>query len=219
VAAILHPSQQAIAYHFFWDDDIDFPDDNEPCDHELVWVRFGADGALTEILTYFHGRVLSGGERALKDAMTHGKRPFVAVQWGKHGSMPLGWQEQTIEPEDGETEAAFLQTGESISLAEYNRATFERLATEGARAADHPLARRSGWPRGFRGNAADFVSFTKPVDVLRLLREKRMIAVSRWNSAVINQQFLRYNFQPKLGWPSEADGSSSSKKSPELLRR
>jgi len=35
-AAIIHPDAPVIAYHLFWDDDIDFPDDNEPCDHELV---------------------------------------------------------------------------------------------------------------------------------------------------------------------------------------
>jgi hypothetical protein len=25
--------------------------------------------------------------------------------------------------------------------------------------------------------------------------------VSRWNSATINQHFLRYNFRPKTEWP------------------
>jgi hypothetical protein len=35
-AAILHPSERVIAYHLFWEDDIDFPDDNDPCDHEVV---------------------------------------------------------------------------------------------------------------------------------------------------------------------------------------
>jgi len=28
-----------------------------------------------------------------------------------------------------------------------------------------------------------------------------MIRVSRWNSATINQHFLRYNFRPKTEWP------------------
>src|SRR5918996_4415636 len=39
VAAILHPQTGIIAYHLFWEDDIDFPDDNDPCDHEVVWVQ------------------------------------------------------------------------------------------------------------------------------------------------------------------------------------
>ena len=29
-AAVLHPSERLIAYHLFWEDDIDFPDDNDP---------------------------------------------------------------------------------------------------------------------------------------------------------------------------------------------
>src|SRR5262245_28919044 len=39
-AAIHHPREPLIAYHFFWEDDIDFPEDNDPCDHELLWVRY-----------------------------------------------------------------------------------------------------------------------------------------------------------------------------------
>ncbi len=35
-AAVLHPTERLIAYHLFWEDDIDFPDDNDPCDHEVV---------------------------------------------------------------------------------------------------------------------------------------------------------------------------------------
>ena len=30
----MHPQRRLIAYHFFWEDDIDFPEDNDPCDHE-----------------------------------------------------------------------------------------------------------------------------------------------------------------------------------------
>ena len=33
-----------------------------------------------------------------------------------------------------------------------------------------------------------------------------MISVSRWNNAVINQQFLPYNFRPKTEWPGELTG-------------
>ena len=29
-----------------------------------------------------------------------------------------------------------------------------------------------------------------------------MIVVSRWNSATLNQRFLRYNFKPKSEWPA-----------------
>ena len=61
-AVILHPTERLIAYHFFWEDDIDFPEDNDPCDHELIWVKYSADkSSIEDILTYFHGRILKGG--------------------------------------------------------------------------------------------------------------------------------------------------------------
>ena len=64
-AAVLHPSERLIAYHLFWEDDIDFPEDNDPCDHEVVWVQFSRDGlTLERFWTYFHGRILDGGEPA-----------------------------------------------------------------------------------------------------------------------------------------------------------
>src|SRR5262245_63336756 len=60
VVAIHHPDEPLIAYHFFWEDDIDFPDDNDPCDHEVVWVRYNPQtNAVVDFATYFHGRMLS----------------------------------------------------------------------------------------------------------------------------------------------------------------
>src|SRR6185503_18451411 len=47
-AVILHPTARQIAYHLFWEDDIDFPEDNDPCDHELMWVQYTADGKSIE---------------------------------------------------------------------------------------------------------------------------------------------------------------------------
>jgi hypothetical protein len=91
-AVIMHPDRPIIAYHFFWEDDIDFPEDNDPCDHELMWVQYSPDGhAIERIWTYFHGRILEGGDAAIQDARQHQMRPRVNVQWGKHGSMPVGW--------------------------------------------------------------------------------------------------------------------------------
>ena len=57
VAAVLHPERRLIAYHLFWEDDIEFPEDNDPCDHELMWVAYSADGQqIEQVWTYFHGR-------------------------------------------------------------------------------------------------------------------------------------------------------------------
>ena len=202
-AAIVHPDAPVIAYHLFWDDDIDFPDDNEPCDHELVWVRYTKDGRLAAFQTYFHGRVLDGGESALQDAAAHEQRPAVYVQWGKHGSMPEGWQRQEIEGDEGDAEAKYLAMGVPITLERYNRAAFEKLSKDGARMANHPVARRGGWPSRFAGSWTDFSTFPRSIDALTLVRGQRLVLVSRWNSATINQRFVSYNFKPKLEWPDE----------------
>jgi hypothetical protein len=77
-AAVMHPTEPWIAYHLFWEDDIDFPNDNDPCDHEVVWVRHGPQSEA--VFTYYHARILKGGSR-------------IDVQWGKHGSLPEGWRQ------------------------------------------------------------------------------------------------------------------------------
>lgn len=200
VAVVIHPDEPVIAYHLLWDDDIDYPDDNDPSDHEVVWVRYTQDGRLDRLWTYFHGRILDGGAVAVAEAARHGGRPLVNVQWGKHGSMPVGWQQHMIEAAADETEAGELPAGEPITLERYNRGTFEKLRAEGARAADHPLARLNNWPRTFTGSWNDFSRFTKSADVREHLK-RGMLLVSRWNSAALNQRFLRYNFKPKVEWP------------------
>jgi hypothetical protein len=182
VAVVLHPERRVIAYHLFWEDDIDFPDDNDPCDHEVVWVGYAADGRQVErIWTYFHGRVLAGGEPALREAREHGGRPRIDVQWGKHGSMPVGWQ----------------------ALALDNEEAYRTLHEHRRRVGEDARAQRAGWPRRFGGTWNDFVSFSRAVDPRGLLSQHRMIKVSRWNSATIQQHFLRYNFRPKIEWPPD----------------
>ncbi|HYD85791.1 MAG TPA: hypothetical protein VEA63_17105, partial [Opitutus sp.] len=60
IVAIVHPDRPVIAYHLFWDDDIGYPADNEPCDHEIVWVEYDpATRVIVQVWTYFHGRVVS----------------------------------------------------------------------------------------------------------------------------------------------------------------
>jgi hypothetical protein len=115
--------------------------------------------------------------------------------------MPAGWRTQEIERDEGDAEAAYLPADGPITMDRYNRAAFEKLTKDGARAANHPLARRAGWPSRFTGSWADFSTFPRSVDALSLLKTKKMILVSRWNSASINQRFLFYNFKPKLEWP------------------
>jgi len=205
-AAVLHPAARLVAFHFFWDDDVDFPDDNDPCDHEVAWIRYGPDGASLEAMwTYFHGRILSGGPAALEDARRHAMRARVNVQWGKHGSLPVGWARLRIEAHADEAEAGFVPVGRPVTVGRYMQGAFRKLSTAGARMADHPLARRGRWPSRFAGTWDEFVDFSRPADAAALLRDRRMALVSRWNSAVINRRFLTYNFRPKTEWPPGAE--------------
>jgi hypothetical protein len=177
-AAIQHPALPWIAYHLFWEDDIDFPDDNDPCDHEVIWVKTDAAGRRLETyITYFHRQLVSASPPAIDDANRRGGRPAVLVQWGKHGSMPLDWEK----------------------LKSANMADFERLSTKGRYQQESPLGRR--WPRLFRGSFEDFLRFPLPVDPLPLLERNRMEKVAHFNNAVINRHFLRYNFAAKTDWP------------------
>jgi hypothetical protein len=205
VAAVLHPTDRLIAYHLFWDDDIDFPEDNDPCDHEVAWVQYSPDGqTLERYWTYFHGRILSAGAEALSDARAHGMRPRVNAQWGKHGSLPHAWESMSIVADSNDVERRYLALETPLTLLDYNRATWQKLHTEGRRLKDHPLARRLEWPDTFGGDWHQFVAFSRLVDPVPLLDRHGMVAVSRWNSAVIDQHFLAYNFRPKTEWPIDA---------------
>jgi len=181
-AAVLHPEQPIIAYHMFWEDDIDYPDDNDPCDHEVMWVEYdAASGEVTGVYAYYHGDILSSKE-AVADANAHQGRPWIGVQWGKHGLLVKGWEK--------------LWAG---SIWADMKKTYYRLHIRGRRLLDHPLAR--DWPRTFEGSWGDFVDFSQPVEPQEWLEAKGMIMVSRWSNAVIDQYFLRYNFYPKPEWP------------------
>lgn len=202
-AAVLHPTERLIAFHLFWDDDIDFPDDNDPCDHEVVWVRYGADGRTLEaVWTYFHDHLLDGGDAARAEARQHSERPRVNVQWGKHGSLPVGWETLRLTTNPGlALVSGRVNSATGESLLEENRRTWKRLTQEGHRALGHGISKRWGWPEKFVGTFEQFTEFTKPVDLLAALERRRFVVVSRWNSAAINQEFLPYNFRPKTEWP------------------
>ncbi len=202
-AVIIHPTSRQIAYHFFWEDDIDFPEDNDPCDHELIWVQYSTDQqSIEKIWTYFHGRILPGNEEALRDARQHAMRPRVNVQWGKHGSMPVGWGQIRITANQGDAEKKYYPLDQPITLKDYNEGTFRKLSTEGRRLVNHPIGQRLGWPQKFTGGWAEFSNFSRLIDPLQALDKTKMAKVSRWNSATINQHFLTYNFRPKTEWPS-----------------
>jgi hypothetical protein len=202
VAAVIHPNAPWITYHFLWEDDIDFPADNDPCDHELMWVRLDEKRVrVLDYFTYFHGRVLRASASSVAEANRSGGRPLVYVQWGKHGTMPAGWKDLMIVADKGDAERDYYPLGKQISLELYNRGTFEKLSTLGRRALDSPLGR--DWPVKFPGTWQDFIHFSKPVDPRGLLENKGLVLVSCWNNAVLDQHFLPYNFRPKTEWPEQ----------------
>ncbi|HEV2358783.1 MAG TPA: hypothetical protein VGZ23_14415 [bacterium] len=175
-AAVHHPADPIIGYHLFWEDDWDYPDDDEPSDHEIVWVRYRpSDLVLVEVATYFHGRVLTGGPGAA------GARPTVLVQWGKHGSLPEGWEHLA-------------------GIAPILRKDFE-ASRRGGRVPDHPRKRR--WPSQFSGEWPDYVRFERAVDPLPLLRARTWYAVGRWANAILHDDFVPYNFHAKREWPHD----------------
>jgi hypothetical protein len=181
VVAVIHPDRSIIAYHLFWDDDIDFPADNEPADHEIVWVEFDpASEAVIRISAYLHGYI-AHGEGATEEANAHEGRPWIGVEWGKHGSLPWG-------AADGAEGAG--------QVLQHN---WQALHTRGRQKQDHPLSR--GWPLKFEDDFAAYKNFSVEADPRPFLVGRKLIFVSRWPNAVINQHALRYNFAPKTEWP------------------
>ena len=205
--AIHHPDEPLIAYHFFWEDDIDFPGDNDPCDHELAWVRYDpGSGQLKDFYTYFHGRILSSAA-AVRDAAEHSNRPRINVQWGKHGSLPAGWEDLNLQASSRDIERDYLDLRRPQTLREYNFATYQKLHKDGRQFSDHP--RSAAWPVRFEGSWQDFVRFEKEIEIVSQLAKGEKHAVSRWNNATLQQNFLAYNFRPKTEWPDRAGAGPS----------
>jgi hypothetical protein len=211
-AVVVHPDRRLIAYHLFWDDDIDFPEDNDPCDHEVIWVAYAPGGKdIEQVYAYFHGRILAGTAATLKDARANGMRPRIQVQWGKHGSIPFGSEQQRIRVVIDDVPANQRgSVADGVTVAQINELTFRKLSTEGARLSDHGLARRMKWPLKFEGTSKDYHDYSKLIDPIAWYDRARMGRVSRWNSATISQHFLTYNFRAKLEWPPDTcDGAKS----------
>lgn len=181
IAAILHPEKPIIAYHLFWEDDLGFPSDNDPCDHEVVWVEYEPRSQrVTRVHAYWHGRIVST-DTAAGDANAHEGRPWIGVEWGFHGSVP--WQA-----------LGNVKVVDDILRDHWRTAH----VTAKTRPRD-PLAR--GWPTEYAGDFAAFTNFSVPNDPRPMLRERGLIYVSRWANATLNRYCLRYNFAAKTEWP------------------
>ena len=195
VVVILHPDQPIIEYSFFWDDDIDYPQDNDPTDHEKVWIEYDPEnGNIVNVYTYFHRAVLSG-IKAVKDAREHNNRALINVQWGGHGSLPFGWE--NIPRNQIVVKYAHIDKPDTIRDM---RNRYQKHV-ESIKYPNHPLSK--DWPKKFRGNWQDYIMFTQYIDLPEMIAKKKMVMKSRWSNAVIDKYFLDYQFYPKLEWPSD----------------
>ena len=193
VAVILHPEMPVIEYSLFWDDDVDYPADNDPTDHEKVWIEYDpATGEFVQLFTYFHRAILST-EKAREEAGRHDGRARVNVQWGGHGSLPVGWK--NIKPEQISVKYEYV---DKPAIIDNMRTRFD-MHKQSVKNPDHPLAK--GWPTRFNGDWDNYITFDIYVDLTTLIREKKMVMKSQWPNAVIDQYFLDYQFFPKREWP------------------
>lgn len=181
IVAILHPDRPIIAYHLFWEDDLGFPSDNDPCDHEVVWVEYDpATQRVTHVSTYWHGKIVTTDEAAA-DANTHAGRPWIGVEWGFHGSVP--WQ----------------ALGKVPAVDDTLRSHWDKAHNQMKSQPRDPLAR--GWPTEYAGDFAAFTRFSVPFDPRPRLRDPGLVYISRWANATLNRYCLRYNFAAKTEWP------------------
>ena len=179
------PSRRLIGYHLIWEDDIDFLTDNDPADHEIVWVKYSKDERVEAAWAYWHGEILTTAE-AVPGANANGGRIKVAVQWGKHGSLLASWHEKI-----GIDQAL-------AAYPEYETLQFKRLTVGRLPAQGHYADR---WPVRFEGNQDQFTDFSVEVDVVRKLEEHQMVVVTRYPNAVLTGWHLPYNVRPKRDWP------------------
>jgi hypothetical protein len=185
IIAVHHPNRPLIGYHLFWEDDYDFPDDYEPCDHEEVWVEYDPhEEIVTKVMTFFHSSVIESKAAAI-EAVNNDQRPIIRIEWGKHGSLLKGWEEMIIPMKE-------------VSATEWLKETYEHVKI-GGRVPKHPLKRF--WPVGFDGTFDEYTDFSVPVSALDLLDRKPLMFKSRWVNAIIFTQGLLYNFHPKMEWP------------------
>ncbi len=71
--------------------------------------------------------------------------------------------------------------------------------SKSVRRQDHRLAK--DWPKRSEGSYEDFLDFSRYIDPRTFLQNEKMVIVSRWPNAVIDQYFLDYQFFPKPQWP------------------
>lgn len=185
IVAIHHPEKSLIGYHLFWEDDYDFPDDQEPSDHEEVWIAYDATiGDVTNVYAWFHSRIIQS-QAAATEANDNAGRARIRVEWGKHGSLLKDWQTM-CDPYTG------------VPIKDWLKETYKQMQ-QGGRVNNHPLKRF--WPKQFSGSFTDYITFAKKVDPLPQLKKKPLLFKTKWVNAVLFTHGIPYNFHPKMEWP------------------
>lgn len=194
--AVIHPEKPLIAYHLFWESDWHSPNDDRPCDHEIIWVGYDPQTLeLTGVWSYFHEYIITTAA-ALTEAKEHQNRAQAYVQWGLHGTLLAG----------GLNALTVTWSESPSSITHTGMDAMERMfhdATEGGKRSKHAINQRSV-KRCFTGEFADYIRFSKKLDTRAYLDKYNRIHKSRWANAIISQKALTYNAAPKLEWPEEA---------------
>ena len=202
LVVVVHPDpeKRLIGYHLVWEDDIDYLNDNDAGDHEIVWIEYDVEKKKVEkAWAYWHGSIVPGSAEAVKDANDNESRIKVMVQWGKHGSLLVGWN-QAIDiglgaNEKDKVEYETLQFGRLRDRTRYTRGA-------GSRRAEGPYVKDI--PDRFKGTRLEFTQFVEEVDLKERLEDgrlRKLIVVSEFANAVIDQWCLPYNIYPKPDWP------------------
>lgn len=202
LVVVVHPDpdKRLIGYHLVWEDDIDYLNDNDPGDHEIVWIEYDVDKKKVEqAWAYWHGKIVPARIEAVEDANDNESRIKVMVQWGKHGSLLVGW-DQAIDIGIGADEK-FKRGYETLQFGRLRDRTRYTRGTE-SRRAEGPYVKDI--PERFNGTRLEFTQFVEKVDLKEMLEDgrlRKLIVVSEFANAVIDQWCLPYNIYPKPDWP------------------
>ncbi|HGE70442.1 TPA: hypothetical protein ENX78_06385 [Candidatus Poribacteria bacterium] len=174
---VFHPDKPVIAYHLFWEDDIDFPNDGQPNDHEIIWVQYSHDKSkVISLWTYWHGKIL---EKRFSNKEVV-KNPDVYIQWGKHGSLPQKWDQGfSIRP----GMEIYIHYFLCRYIHKHNRSVLS-----------------TNWPERFDGNFRDYLTFSNILELNKLIsKEKILVCIDSNNKIRI---LFKENFSYKIEWPT-----------------
>ena len=176
VVAVFHPTRPLVAYHIFFEEDALLAGRGKSSDHEIAWVEYDPTTLeVSDVRTLWHRAVLRT-EACISDARLSGQRPRLDVQWGQHGILPLGWEE-----------APSLRTR---ILLRIHYLFMKHLGGV-------PGLESKGFDVSFRGSWADYLRFTKPVDVAAYLGDA--VVAEHCEKALAAQ--LHRTFKVKKEWP------------------